>query len=98
MPIPPSLFSDKIRNEWTDGLVFHTIKMGQGQMPAYNTRMTDEQKWAVVHYVRALGRAAHPSEADLAAVERLGWTNTQALDDPYRADIRPLQLYLGGGR
>jgi len=97
MPIPPSLYSDKIRNEWSDGLLYHTIKMGQGQMPAYGQRMTEEQKWAVVHYVRALGRAAHPTEADLAAVEKRGWTDqAQKLDDPYRAESKPLQLYLKG--
>ncbi|MBI1289996.1 c-type cytochrome [bacterium] len=96
MPIPPQLYSDKIRSEWADGQIFHTIKMGQGQMPAYDKRMTDEQKWAVVHYVRALGRAAHPTEADLAEVEKLGWKDAKALDNPYREDIKPAQLYLGG--
>lgn len=96
MPIPPQLYSEKIRTEWADGQIFHTIKMGQGQMPAYDGRMTDEQKWAVVHYVRALGMAAAPSEEDIQAAEKLGWTDPKKLDNPYREDIKPLQLYLGG--
>lgn len=97
MPIPPSLYSEKIRTETKDGTIYHIIKMGQGQMPAYGTRISDENKWAIVHYVRALGRAASPTEEDLAAVERLGW-DAQRLDDPYRTDRRPAQLYLGGSQ
>jgi mono/diheme cytochrome c family protein len=98
MPIPPQLYSDKIRKEWQDGQLYHTIQMGQGQMPAYGTRMTEDQKWAVVHYVRALGRAAHPSEEDLKGAESAGMTNAEALDNPYRADRRSPQLYLGRGK
>jgi len=71
MPQPPSLYSDKIINEWSDGRIFHVLTVGQGNMPAYNVRLTTEKRWAVVHYVRALGRAANPTEEDLEMLEQL---------------------------
>ncbi len=71
LPQPPSLYSDKIIDEWTDGRIFHVITVGQGNMPAYNTRLTPEKRWAVVHYVRALGRAANPTEEDLRLLQEL---------------------------
>lgn len=57
MPIPPKLYSDKIRKEWTDGRIYHVITVGQGNMPSYKTRINSETRWAVIHYVRSLGDA-----------------------------------------
>ncbi|MDX1972112.1 MAG: cytochrome c [Candidatus Sumerlaeia bacterium] len=57
MPMPPKLYSDKIRNEWTDGRIYHVLTVGQGNMPAYNTKIDPEKRWAIIHYVRALGDA-----------------------------------------
>jgi len=71
MPQPPSLYEEKIRDEWTDGRIYHVITVGQGNMPAYNAKMTPEKRWAVIHYVRALGRAAYPSEEDLEMLRKL---------------------------
>lgn len=83
MPIPPSLYTDKIR-EWKDGELYHTITMGQGQMPAYGSRIDPANRWAIVHYVRALGEAAAPSEAALQEAQRLGSNASET--DPYRVD------------
>jgi mono/diheme cytochrome c family protein len=63
-PMPPSLFSDKVRN-WNDGRIFHTITRGQNLMPSYASQILPEDRWAVIHYVRALQRAAHPDSQDL---------------------------------
>ena len=82
MPIPPSLYSDKIKKEWNDGILFHTITMGQGQMPAYGSRITDVHRWAIVHYMRALGEASAPTEESLKEVERRG-LEAKKLDTPY---------------
>ncbi|MCB2153688.1 cytochrome c [bacterium] len=71
MPMPPSLFSDKLVDEWTDGRIFHVITRGQGNMPPYASRLSADRRWAVIHYVRALQRAAHPTEEDLAQAEAL---------------------------
>lgn len=38
----------------TDGDFFEVITNGKGTMPAYGTRLSVEERWAVVHYIRAL--------------------------------------------
>lgn len=94
MPVPPSLYSDKIRGEWYDGEIFHVITKGQGQMYGYESRISVENRWAIVHYVRALGEAANPSPEDLEVVAQEG-INVQEVDDPYREFDVNNQLYLG---
>ena len=63
-PMPPSLYSGKVRN-WNDGRIFHVITRGQNLMPSYASQVLPEDRWAVIHYVRALQRAAHPDSQDL---------------------------------
>jgi len=65
-PMPPSLLSEKVR-AWPDSRIFHIITRGQNLMPSYASQILPEDRWAAVHYVRALQRAAHPTPADLAA-------------------------------
>lgn len=65
-PQPPVLFSQKVMN-WPDGRIFHVITRGQNVMPSYAAQILPEDRWAVIHYVRVLQRAAHPTPADLAA-------------------------------
>ncbi len=38
----------------SDGEYFDAITNGKGTMPAYGARMSVEDRWAIVHYVRAL--------------------------------------------
>jgi mono/diheme cytochrome c family protein len=68
MPRPPSLQTEKVQN-WPDGRIFHVISAGQNVMPSYSTQIAQEDRWAIVHYIRALQRAKHPSEADLKTAE-----------------------------
>ena len=63
-PNPPTLVSDKLRSS-PDGTIFHIITDGQNVMPPYGTRIAREDRWAIVHHVRALQRAQHPKESDL---------------------------------
>lgn len=37
-----------------DGELFEVISYGKGTMPAYGARIAPEDRWAIVHYVRAL--------------------------------------------
>jgi mono/diheme cytochrome c family protein len=67
-PRPPSLQSDKVR-DYKDGQIFHVISMGQNLMPSYAEKLNEEERWAVVHYVRALYRAKHPNAEDLKKSE-----------------------------
>jgi len=62
-PMPPSLHSAKVR-EWPDGRIFHVITRGQNLMPSYATQILPEDRWAVIHYVRALERSHLPVAAD----------------------------------
>jgi mono/diheme cytochrome c family protein len=65
-PMPPSLLSDKVMG-WPDGRIFHVVTRGQNLMPSYASQILPEDRWAVIHYVRALERAAHPTSSDLKA-------------------------------
>ncbi|MDO8643583.1 MAG: cytochrome c, partial [bacterium] len=69
-PKPPSLFSEKVRH-WPDGRIFHAMTEGQNLMPSYAVQISEKDRWAIVHYVRALQKSAVPSKKDLEAVERL---------------------------
>jgi len=72
---PPSLYSEKLLR-WPDGRIYHTMSLGQGLMSSYATQLLPEQRWAVVNYIRALQRAAHPTEEDLAAAKQGGQADT----------------------
>jgi len=63
-PAPPSLLTEKV-SLWEDGRIFHLITKGRGNMPSYAGQLEPEQRWAIIHYVRALFRAAHPTSEDL---------------------------------
>jgi mono/diheme cytochrome c family protein len=39
-----------------DGEFFEVISYGKGTMPAYGARLAVEDRWAIVHYIRALQR------------------------------------------
>jgi mono/diheme cytochrome c family protein len=62
-PMPPTLHSDKVRG-WPDGRIFHVISRGQNLMPSYATQIVPEDRWAVVHFVRALQRSHVPAAGD----------------------------------
>lgn len=68
-PIPKSLQSDQML-KWNDGHLFHVITKGQGVMPSYAQQVQPEDRWAVIHYVRALQRAEHPTEEDVRALKK----------------------------
>lgn len=66
-PRPPSLQSDKIRN-YPDGNLYYIITRGQNLMSSYASQILPEDRWAVVHYIRALQRAKNPTAEDLKTV------------------------------
>jgi mono/diheme cytochrome c family protein len=68
-PRPPSLHSDKVRG-WSDGRIYHVITVGQNLMPSYATQISQQDRWALIHYVRALQRAKKPTPEDLKAFEQ----------------------------
>jgi len=63
-PNPPSLHSEKVRN-WSDGRIFHVITEGQNIMPSYSSQLTEDERWAIIHYIRVLQRSLNAKETDL---------------------------------
>ncbi len=61
---PANLQARKFR-EYPDGMVYHVVVAGKNAMPSYAADLTDEQIWAVVHYVRVLQRAQNARDEDL---------------------------------
>jgi mono/diheme cytochrome c family protein len=68
-PRPPSLQSDKVRN-WPEGRIYHVMTMGQNLMPSYASQVSPGDRWAAIHYIRALQRSKHPTPEDLKAAEQ----------------------------
>ncbi len=59
-----SLQDDRIRN-MADGEIFDTITHGKNTMMAYGPRVTVQDRWAIICYLRALERSQHASAADV---------------------------------
>jgi mono/diheme cytochrome c family protein len=60
------LQDDRIRN-MADGEIFNTITHGKNTMMAYGPRITVQDRWAIISYLRALQRSQHASAADVPA-------------------------------
>jgi mono/diheme cytochrome c family protein len=61
---PANLQAQTIR-DYPDGKIYHVIMKGKNAMPSYAADLTEEQRWAVVHYVRVLQRAQNARDEDL---------------------------------
>lgn len=64
-----SYHDDRLREE-ADGYIFDVIGNGKGQMLGLKDRLTPEERWAVVLYVRALQRSQNASSDDVPAGQR----------------------------
>ncbi len=67
---PPSLQSEKIRG-FADSQIFHIITVGQNVMGPYAQIVPENDRWAVIHYIRAMQRAYQPTTEDLKAFDQL---------------------------
>jgi cytochrome c5 len=47
-----------------DGKIHHVILVGKNAMPAYAADLNADERWAAVHYVRALQRASNAKDED----------------------------------
>ena len=58
----------------SDGYIYAVIAVGRGLMPAYGERVTHNDRWAVVNYVRQLqrGGGAPAAPAVVAPVDSVG--------------------------
>ena len=53
-----------------DGQLFHTITIGVRTMPSYGKQIPEEDRWAIVAYIRALQRSQRASINDVPENER----------------------------
>jgi mono/diheme cytochrome c family protein len=61
---PANLQARAIR-ECSDAQIFHTVTVGRNAMPSLAAQLDEEERWAVVHYVRALQRALNARDEDI---------------------------------
>ncbi len=48
-----------------DGRIYNTITVGKNTMSAYAADLTEDERWATVHYVRVLQRALNAKDNDI---------------------------------
>ena len=61
---PPDFHTDLIRN-YPDGHIFDVITHGIRNMPAYGPQIPVEDRWLIVHYLRALQRSQNATISDV---------------------------------
>jgi outer membrane protein OmpA-like peptidoglycan-associated protein len=65
LKVAPPAFHDARLKEMSVGKIYEAMTLGvnNGNMPSYATQMTEEDRWNVVLYVRALQRSLDPTVA-----------------------------------
>jgi mono/diheme cytochrome c family protein len=62
---PANLQSETFREQYPDGKIYHSIVAGKNSMPSYAADIPEDDRWAVVHYVRVLQRAQNAEDSDV---------------------------------
>jgi mono/diheme cytochrome c family protein len=68
-PIPLDLASDRVRG-LPDGEIFAVITNGVRNMPSYRKQIPVADRWAIVTWVRVLGRSQHATIEDVPGEQR----------------------------
>ena len=71
MVATPSYHDDRLRN-MPEGEIFNTITNGKNTMFSYADKLSPDDRWAVVAYVRALQRSHHATIDDVPPEQRGG--------------------------
>jgi mono/diheme cytochrome c family protein len=71
MLVTPTYHDDRLRG-LAEGEIFNTITHGKNTMMPYADKLSSDERWAVVAYVRALQRAHHATIDDVPAEQRGG--------------------------
>ena len=69
MGATPTYHDDRLR-KIAEGEIYNTITNGKGNMLSYADKVTPEDRWAVIAYVRALQRAQTGTAADVPAAQK----------------------------
>jgi mono/diheme cytochrome c family protein len=65
--------------QYSDAKIFHVISAGQNIMPAYADRISEVDRWAIVHYVRQLQNSAGNALTSAAATTAQGSTTAKSM-------------------
>ena len=68
-PPPVSLTSERVLT-MPDGAIFHSITNGVRNMPAYRKQVPVDDRWAIVAWVRVLGRSQNAKVDDVPSDKR----------------------------
>jgi len=60
---PPNLNAENA-TKMSDGMMFHIISKGRGLMGSYGSIVPPADRWAIVHYIRALQKANNATEEE----------------------------------
>lgn len=63
-PTPADLTEAGHMNGITDGEIFYQISKGKKPMPSFEKRLTEEQRWGLVLFVRSFARQSANAEKD----------------------------------
>jgi mono/diheme cytochrome c family protein len=66
MGATPTYHDDRLR-KMTEGEIYNTITVGKGNMLSYADKLSAEERWAVIAYVRALQRSQTGTINDVPA-------------------------------
>jgi hypothetical protein len=67
---PPTDLHDRRVKGFNDGEIYNIITAGRRSMPAYRFQIPEQDRWAIVTYVRALQRTTSARVEDVPAEER----------------------------
>jgi cytochrome c553 len=70
---PVSFHADEVRNQ-PIGFYFDVVTHGYGAMASYAGQVSEQDRWAIIAYIRALQLSRHATLDDLPAEERLRLT------------------------
>lgn len=65
----PAFWIDRLKDA-PDGELFQTISHGKGRMPAYAAQIPEQDRWAIVTWLRVLQQAGAASIADVPDADR----------------------------
>lgn len=68
-PPPIDLTSERVR-KFADGEIFHVVTQGVRNMPSYAAQVPEDDRWAIVTWLRVLQRSQHATLDDVPADRR----------------------------
>jgi len=80
-PKPTDLTSDYVQNQ-SDGALFWKISEGRGLMAGYKNMLSEEERWALVNYIRTFKKKDEPDEGDTGEIEIVPDNEPSQQDQP----------------